>query len=177
MPISLQRPLGSDSLRSVAALPVQLFPAGSPFQGTEVLTSPYDPPRRVVEWSVRLFPAGSPLQGTEITVHPNSEASLERLVPLAEFLAAWKLLPNISQWVLHIIEKGYRIQFASLPPRFQGVLPTVVDSEQALVMKQEVLSLLQKGGYGKGFLLPAESQGFTAVTSLFQRRMGGCVPF
>jgi len=35
-------------------------------------------------------------------------------------------------------------QFGSRPPRFQGVLPTLVDSQQAVVMEQEILTLLQK---------------------------------
>ncbi|XP_067257251.1 uncharacterized protein [Chanodichthys erythropterus] len=36
-----------------------------------------------------------------------------------------------------MIEQGYRIQFGSRPPRFNGVLPTVVTPEQSLVMEQE----------------------------------------
>ncbi len=67
------------------------------------------------------------------------EASLERLVPLVDCLAAWKLLPNGSQWVLHTVERGYRIQFGSQTPRFNGVNPTLVGPEQALVMEREVL--------------------------------------
>ena len=94
-----------------------------------------------------------------MTVQPNLEASLERLVPLVEFLAAWKLLPHISQWVLHTIEKGFRIQFGSRPPRFLGVLPTGVDIEQALVMEQEVLTLLQKGVI-EGVPPPSRQSGF-----------------
>ncbi|CAM4579125.1 unnamed protein product [Leuciscus chuanchicus] len=87
-------------------------------QGTEVSASPYDPPRRGVERSVRLFPAGSPLQGTKVTVQPNPEASLERLVLLVEFLAAWKLLPYISQWVLYTIEKGLEFSSVLVRPDF-----------------------------------------------------------
>ncbi|XP_039541683.1 alpha-2-macroglobulin-like protein 1 [Pimephales promelas] len=113
--VSPLRPPGGDSLRGVAAPSVRLFPAGYPFQGTEVSASPDDPPRRVVEQSSRLFPAGYLLQGTEVALQLNPEASLERL----------------------IIQSGYRIQFGSRPPRFIGVLPTVVNSEQALVMEQE----------------------------------------
>ncbi|XDV20070.1 hypothetical protein PO909_025452 [Leuciscus waleckii] len=131
----------SEEGRSAAS---SVVPCRFSVQGTEVSASPYDPPRRGVERSVWLFPAGSPLQGTTVTVQPNPEASLERLVLLVEFLAAWKLLPYISQWVLHTLEKGFRIQFGSRPHRFLEVLPTVVDPEQALVMEQEVLTLLQK---------------------------------
>ncbi|XDV20719.1 hypothetical protein PO909_025990 [Leuciscus waleckii] len=127
----------SEEGRSAAS---SVVPCQFSVQGTEVSASPYDPPRRGVEWSVRLFPAGSPLQGTKVTVQPNPEASLERLVPLVEFLAAWKLLPHISQWVLHTTEKGFRIQFGSRSHRFLEVLPTVVDPEQALVMEQEIQS-------------------------------------
>lgn len=36
---------------------------------------------------------------------------LERLNPLGD-IKAWKLLPNISQWALHTLEQGYRIQFS-----------------------------------------------------------------
>jgi len=71
-------------------------------------------------------------------------ASLERLVPLVDFLAVWKLLPNIFHWVLQIIESGYRIQFGSCPPRFLGVPLSLVDPKQALDIEQEVLTLLQK---------------------------------
>ncbi|KAI2650153.1 ORF V: Enzymatic polyprotein [Labeo rohita] len=85
-----------------------------------------------------------PLQGTELATLRTPEVSFERLIPLAERLAAWKLLPNVSQWVLHTVEKGYRIQFGSPPPPFNGVLPTLVGPKQALVIKQEVNALLRK---------------------------------
>ncbi len=48
-------------------------------------------------------------------------ASLKRL----DFLAVWKLLPNVSKWVLQTVES---------PPSFNGVIPTLVGPEQALVM-------------------------------------------
>ncbi len=73
------------------------------------------------EQSVQLFP---PLhQGTKLASQAIPEISLERLVPFVEFLAAWKLLPNTSQWVLQTIEKGYRIQFGSRPPGSMGSCP------------------------------------------------------
>ncbi len=82
------------------------------------------PLRRVSERSVQMHPAGSPFQDVLLTaqIHIN----LERLVPLVEFLTAWKLLSNISRWVLQTIDKGYQIQFGSRPPRFMGVLSTEV---------------------------------------------------
>ncbi len=39
-------------------------------------------------------PAGPPLQGTELAALKTPEASLERLVPLVDYLAVWKLLPK-----------------------------------------------------------------------------------
>ncbi len=45
---------------------------------------------------VEKWRSGSLLQGTELVVQSTTEASLERLVPLVHFLAAWKLMPNVS---------------------------------------------------------------------------------
>ncbi|CAM4725499.1 unnamed protein product [Leuciscus chuanchicus] len=75
-----------------------------------VVASGCPPPlRRVLEQSVWSFPAGAPLQGDEPTTQQqqNPETSLERLVPLVESLTAWKLLSNVSRWVLQTVEKGY----------------------------------------------------------------------
>ncbi len=72
------------------------------------------------------------------------EASFERLVPLVDYLAAWKLLPDVSRWVLHTVERGYRIQFGSPPPRCNRVNPTLEGPEQALVMEREVDALLRE---------------------------------
>ncbi len=52
----------------------------------------------------RPSPAGPPLQGTELAALSTPEASLERLVPLVDYLAVWKLLPNVSRWILHTVE-------------------------------------------------------------------------
>ncbi len=74
--------------------------------------------RGSIKWIVRAPLGGAPSQGSELpSLTP--EASLERLVPLVDYLAAWKLLPNVSQWVLQTVEKGYRIQFAFPPPALQ----------------------------------------------------------
>ncbi len=85
-----------------------------------------------LEWP---SPIGPLLQGTELAALSIPEASLERLVPLVDYLAAWKLLPNVSRWVMHTVEQGYR---GAPPPPFNWVIPTLVGPEQALVMEQEV---------------------------------------
>ncbi len=51
---------------------------------------------------------------------------------LVDYLAAWKLLPNVSRWVLQTVEKGYRIQFGAPPPPFKGIFLTLVSPKQAL---------------------------------------------
>ncbi len=44
-------------------------------------------------------------------------------------------------WVMHTAEQGYR---GALPAPFNGVTPTLVGPEQALVMEQDVSTLLRK---------------------------------
>ncbi|KAI2642464.1 Lamina-associated polypeptide 2, isoform alpha [Labeo rohita] len=56
-------------------------------------------------------------------------SEVSKLVPLSEKLATWKLLPDISPWVVRTVEKGYRIQFAYRPPRFNGVVSTSTESQ------------------------------------------------
>ncbi len=137
------------------------------------------PPKKCLEQLDRPFPAGPPLQGTELAVQSTREASLERLVPLVHFLAAWKLLPNVSQWVLRTVERGYKIQFGLRPPLFNGVFPTLVGPEQALVMEQEVATLLRKeaievvpplvresGFYSRYFIVPKKDGGLRPILDL-----------
>ncbi len=65
------------------------------------------PLRGSLEQLDRPSPAGPPLQGTELAALSTPETSLERLVPLVDYSAAWKLLPNMSRWVTHTVEQGY----------------------------------------------------------------------
>ncbi|KAL0161370.1 hypothetical protein M9458_045095, partial [Cirrhinus mrigala] len=126
-----------------------------------------------------VLPAGQPLQDTGLVTRVTPEASLERLVPLVDHLAAWKLLPNVSAWVLHTVERGYRIQFGVPPPPFNGVFPTLVGPEQGLVMEQEVATLLRKeaievvppqfresGFYSRYFIVPKKDGGLRPILDL-----------
>ncbi|KAI2661474.1 Transposon Ty3-G Gag-Pol polyprotein [Labeo rohita] len=137
------------------------------------------PPRGSLEQLVRQSPAGPPLQVSELAVQSTPEASLERLVPLVDYLAAWKLLPNVSAWVLRTVEEGYTIQFGAPPPPFDRVFPTVVGPEQALVMEQEVVTLLRKeaievvpphvresGFYSRYFIVPKKDGGLRPILDL-----------
>ncbi len=147
-----------------------------------VVASGFPPPlRRVSEQSAQTPPAGSPLQDVVLTaqIDTNPETSLERLVPLVEFLTAWKLLPNISHWVLQTIRKGYQIQFGSRPPRFMGVLSTEVAPQQVLAMEQEIKALLEKeaieyvphsnretGFYSRYFIVTKKDGGLRPILDL-----------
>ncbi|KAL0176947.1 hypothetical protein M9458_029277, partial [Cirrhinus mrigala] len=134
------------------------------------------PPRGSLEQLVRQSPAGPSLQVSELAVQSTPEASLERLVPLVDYLAAWKLLPNVSAWVLRTVEKGYSIQFGAPPPPFDGVFPTVVGPEQALVMEQEVVTIeaievvpphvRESGFYSRYFIVPKKDGGLRPIIDL-----------
>ncbi len=112
------------------------------------------PLRGSIEQLERPSPACPPLQGTELAALSTPEASLERLVPLVDYLAAWKLLPNVSRWVMHTVEQGY---CGALPPPFNGVKKS---------MEQEVSTLLRKEVIEVVPPLDKES-GFYSRTSLF----------
>ncbi len=137
------------------------------------------PLKKCLEQQERPFPASPPLQGTEQVVQSTPEASLERLFPLVHSLAAWKLLPNVYQSVLHTVERGYKIQFGSCPHLFNEVFPTLVGPEQALVMEQEVDTLLrmeaievvppcdrESGFYSHYFIVPKKDGGLRPILDL-----------
>ncbi len=126
-----------------------------------------------------LFPAGPPCQGIDLAAPNTPEASLERLAPLVDCLSVWKLLPNVSRWVLQTVEKGYRIQFSAPPPPFKGLFLTCVSPEQALVLEQIVSSLLRKeaievvppldresGFYSRYFAVPKKDGGLRPILDL-----------
>ncbi|XP_038146283.1 uncharacterized protein LOC119786801 [Cyprinodon tularosa] len=47
-------------------------------------------------------------------------------------------------WVLRTISRGYRLQFATVPPRFSGVIHSHAQGESARVLREEILSLIDK---------------------------------
>ncbi|KAL0150532.1 hypothetical protein M9458_054125, partial [Cirrhinus mrigala] len=88
------------------------------------------------------------------------EASLKRLVPLVDYLAAL---------------------FGAPPPPFKGVFPTLVGPEQGLVMEQEVDTLLRKEAievvpphdresrfYSRYFIVPKKDGGLRPILDLRQ---------
>ncbi len=143
------------------------------FQGTAVSSEQFSqslPPGNIAElrglppfWGSleqleRPSPAGPPLQGTELAALSTPEASLERLLPLADYSAAWYLLPNVSRWVMHTVKQGYR---GALTPPFNAVTPMLVGPKQALVMEREENTLLRKEAIE--VVPPLDNPGSTAV--------------
>ncbi len=81
----------------------------------------------------------------------------------------------MSQWVLHTVAKGYKIQFGSRPPLFNRVFPTLVGPKQALVMEQEVDALLRKEAIEVVPPLDRES-GFNSRYFIVLKKDGGLPP-
>ncbi|KAI2665856.1 Transposon Ty3-G Gag-Pol polyprotein [Labeo rohita] len=126
--------------------PPQSLPPGNV---AELGSSP--PPRGSLGSLVQVLPAGELLQDTILAAHTTPETSLERLVPLVDHLAVWKLLPNVSAWVLHT----------------------------GLVMEQEVATLLRKkaievvpphdresGFFSQCFIVPKKDGGLRPILDL-----------
>ncbi len=80
-------------------------------------------------------------QDTELAALITPEASLEETGSLSRFFGSVETTAKCVSVVLHTVERGYRIQFGSPPPRCNGVNPTLVGPEQALVMEREVDTL------------------------------------
>ncbi len=67
------------------------------------------------------------------------------------------------------VRRGYTLQFTQRPPRFRGVLTTTVCSENAQVLRAEVMNLLEKGAIE--IVPPAQSKsGFYSSYILFPRK-------
>ncbi|XP_075948231.1 uncharacterized protein LOC142950206 [Anarhichas minor] len=103
---------------------------------------------------------GRSLQVREVT-SPQGVCS-----PLAVRADQWRACA-VHPWVLSTISRGYRLQFGTKPPRFNGVLVSVAEGDSAHVLEDEVASLLnkrairavpneeaQRGFYSRYFLIP-----------------------
>ncbi len=73
-------------------------------------------------------------------------ASMTKLLkPLCQFLRTWKTIQRISCWLLSVIERGYTLQFRRRPPYFHGVAQSLTLPWNALILRQELYNLLEKG--------------------------------
>ncbi len=110
-----------------------------------------------------------------ISVLPLCSQSLEPIQPLATRAEAWQAIPGVSEWIMATIRRGYSLQFARRPPRFRGVVATTVRSEDAQVLRAEVMNLLVKGAIE--VVPPAQSEsGFYSRYFLVPKKDGGLRP-
>ena len=113
---------------------------------------------------------------------PPEVAAAPRLGPPA-YMASQRSAPSLplrpegwgslaaSAWVVRRVTKGYRIQFATVPPRFTGILHSQAQGESARVLQEEVTSLLNRGAIC--VVSPAQSQsGFYSRYFLVPKRGG-----
>ncbi|KAI2668545.1 Gag-Pro-Pol polyprotein [Labeo rohita] len=108
---------------------------------------------------------------TGVSCHHDGQLP-EPIIPLATRAEAWQAIPGVSDWVMGIIKRGYSLQFARRPPCFSGVVPTVVMSRDAHVLRSEVLILLEKGAIE--VVHPAQSEsGFYSRYFLVPKKDGG----
>ncbi len=56
-----------------------------------------------------IIPAGIPLQGIVNDTRRTPKVSLERLILLVDYIGTWQCLPNISPWVLHIVQTAVQL--------------------------------------------------------------------
>ncbi len=69
-----------------------------------------------------------------ISVLPLCSQFLHPFQPLATQAEAWQAIPGVSAWVMTVLRWGYTLQSARRPPRFRGVLATIVSSKDAQVL-------------------------------------------
>ncbi|KAF7221522.1 putative LOC107375874-like protein, partial [Nothobranchius furzeri] len=100
--------------------------------------------------------------------------------PLSTHMEEWTAV-SASHWVIRTISRGYRLQFASVPPRFSGVVFSHAQGSSAHILQGEISSLLEKGAicivppdrsqsgfYSRYFLVP--KRGGTGIRPILDLR-------
>ncbi|KAI3360259.1 hypothetical protein L3Q82_014572 [Scortum barcoo] len=103
-------------------------------------------------------------------------ARQENARPLSERYSEWRRACLMDSWMSGLISRGYSLQFASPPPRFNGILETVLSpQEHCSALQLELQELLMKGVISA---VPhgEESQGFYSRYFLVPKKTGGVRP-
>jgi len=81
----------------------------------------------------------------------------------------------VHPWMLSTVMKGYRLQFGTKSPSFNGILMSVAAGDSALVLEDEIVSLLNKRAIR---IVPAEESlsGFYSQYFLIPKKGGGLRP-
>jgi hypothetical protein len=111
-------------------------------------------------------------------VRAGTTAEPATLGPLAGRAQQWRAC-GASDWVIKTVTAGYRLQFASTPPRFNGILQSQARGEKAQVLQEEITSLRNKrairvvppeknqsGFYSRYFLVPKKGGGLRPILDL-----------
>ncbi|XP_073668191.1 uncharacterized protein [Paramisgurnus dabryanus] len=126
-------------------------------------------------------PPRTELPVTHETLGGNERSGHPVIQPLSLRLDAWRAIPNISEWMLNIIQKGYSLQFRRRPPRFNGVIASTVRAQDESILYQEICNLLAKqaiesvpmqeresGFYSRYFVVPKKDGGLRPILDLRQ---------
>ncbi|XP_029963540.1 uncharacterized protein LOC115400030 [Salarias fasciatus] len=94
--------------------------------------------------------------------------------PLAVKAEEWRACA-VNPWVFTTVARGYRLQFAVRPPRFNGVLTSEAAGEAAEALESEISSLLSRGAIR---LVPEgeRNQGFYSRYFLIPKKGGSLRP-
>ncbi|XP_024141773.2 uncharacterized protein LOC112154824 [Oryzias melastigma] len=96
------------------------------------------------------------------------------LGPLSANARAWRDC-GASSWVMKTVTRGYRLQFAFTPPRFNGILHSQAHGERARILQAEIAALMNKNAIQP--VPPAQSaDGFYSRYFLVPKRDGGLRP-
>ena len=150
---------------------------GVPFQGT--LTTGQERPTTIETGEAKMDPGFGFLKNRSDSKVQFYQESPEIPVGgrLRFFLENWKKITN-DQWVLSVIEEGYKLEFSGHPPQ-TGIKQTSVQRENLNILEAEVEDLLRKdaiemvplqeincGFYSTFFLVPKKNVKMRPVINL-----------
>ncbi|XP_029965627.1 uncharacterized protein LOC115401518 [Salarias fasciatus] len=123
-------------------------------------------------WPRKSFAAAAAAPGTEGAAAPL--LSFRPPGPLAVKAEEWRACA-VNPWVFTTVARGYRLQFAVRPPRFNGVLTSEAAGEAAEALESEISSLLSRGAIR---LVPEgeRNQGFYSRYFLIPKKGGSLRP-
>ncbi|KAL6465656.1 hypothetical protein MHYP_G00257890 [Metynnis hypsauchen] len=81
----------------------------------------------------------------------------------------------VHPWVLSTVSRGYRLQFNMKPPRFNGVLVLIASGDSALILRDEIVSLLNKQAI-RVVTVEESKQGFYSRYFVITKKEGSLRP-
>lgn len=85
-----------------------------------------------------------PLRGSPIPGIGSPVAEMAEVASPLTLSEQWSAIAA-SPWIVRTNTRGYRLQFASVPPRFAGIISSLTRGEVARILQEEILSLLNRG--------------------------------